>query len=92
MEEFRKGWVNAICLPDNLADMAFDLTAFVSIPALLTSFWVSLPLPSFFRLGVLGVLVVSGVVLCYLRQVLPEVENVLLLRISLVALGVILGL
>jgi hypothetical protein len=38
LEEFKKGWVNAIALPDNLADLAFDLTASLTIPALFSSF------------------------------------------------------
>lgn len=92
LEEFKKGWVDAIALPDNLADMAFDITASVAIPALLTSCWVSLPLPGFIRLGVLGVLAIAGVLLCYLRQAVPEVDEELSLRVGLAALGVLLGL
>ncbi|MFN6565436.1 MAG: hypothetical protein RMY28_037325 [Nostoc sp. ChiSLP01] len=92
LEEFKKGWINAIAMPDCVADMAFVVTAFVTIPALLTSCWVSFPLPSFVRLGVLGVLAITGAVLCYLRQAVPEVDEELTFRACLVVLGVILGL
>lgn len=92
LEEFREGWINAIALPDNLADMAFDITASVAIPAFLTSCWVSLPLPIFLRLGVLGVLAIAGAVLCYLRKAVPDVDEELSLRVGLAVLGVLLGL
>ncbi|HYX14681.1 MAG TPA: hypothetical protein VE944_09990 [Nostoc sp.] len=92
LDLFRRGWVDAIALPDNLPDLAFHLAAHITIPALFSSCWVSLPMPSFLRLLVLGVLAVAGAVLCYLRDLLPEVDKVLLFRVGLVALGVLLGL
>ncbi|MEH2188310.1 MAG: hypothetical protein V7K64_19380 [Nostoc sp.] len=91
LEEFKKGWMDAIALPDNLADMAFDVTASVAIPALLTSCWVSLPLPSFIRWGVMVVVMLSGVIACYLRQTIPETEPILLIRFGLIFVGVLLG-
>ncbi|MCL6753485.1 hypothetical protein KBT16_21940 [Nostoc sp. CCCryo 231-06] len=92
LEEFKKGWSNAIALPDNLADLAYELASTVAIPALLSSCWVSIPFPGFIRLGVLGVLAIAGIVTLYLRQAVPEVKDILLLRASLVAVGVLLGI
>ncbi|MCC5620679.1 hypothetical protein [Nostoc sp. CHAB 5715] len=92
LEEFKHGWRNAIALPDNLPDLAYTLASTVAIPALLSSCWVSIPIPGFIRLGVLGVLVMAGIVVMYLRQVVPEVKDILLLRVGLVAVGVLLGI
>ncbi|MEH2005893.1 hypothetical protein [Nostoc sp.] len=92
LEIFKKGWVSAIVLPDNLPDLTYTLVSTVAIPALLSSCWVSIPIPGFIRLGVLGALVMAGVVVMYLRRVVPEVKDVLLLRVGLVAVGVLLGI
>ncbi|MEH1849267.1 MAG: hypothetical protein V7L25_30935 [Nostoc sp.] len=92
LEEFKKGWISAIALPDNLPDLAYTLASSVAIPALLSSCWVSIPIPGFIRLGVLGMLVMAGVFVMYLRQVVPEVKDILLLRVGLVAVGVLLGI
>ncbi|WP_445626440.1 hypothetical protein [Nostoc sp. DSM 114167] len=92
LEEFKKGWVNAIALPDNLPDLAYSLVSSVAIPALLSSCWVSVPMPGFIRLGVLGLLAIAGIVILYLRQAVPEVKDILLLRVGLVAVGVLLGI
>ncbi|PHJ56041.1 hypothetical protein VF14_31025 [Nostoc linckia z18] len=92
LEEFKKGWINAIALPDNIPDLAYELTSTVAIPALLSSCWVTLPLPGFVRLGVWGVLAVSGIMVFYIHQAIPEVKDFLLLRVGLIAVGVLLGL
>lgn len=92
LEEFKKGWIDAIAFPDNLPDLAYELASTVAIPALLSSCWVSIPLPGFVRLGVLAVLAISGVMAIYLRQALPEVKDILLLRLGLIAVGVLLGI
>ena len=92
LEEFKKGWINAIALPDNLPDMAFELTSYVAIPALFSSCWVSLPIATFMRLGLMGLLSIAGVCLLYMRQAVPEVKDVLLLRVGLIAIGVLIGL
>lgn len=92
LEEFKKGWISAIALPDNLPEMAYTLTSTVAIPALLSSCWVSIPIPGFIRLGVLGVLAIAGIIALYLRQAVPEVKDILLLRVGLVAVGVLLGI
>ncbi|RCJ37631.1 hypothetical protein A6769_12070 [Nostoc punctiforme NIES-2108] len=92
LEEFKKGWIQAIALPDNLPDLAYTLASTVAIPALLSSCWVSIPIPSFIRLGVLGILAIAGIVVMYLRQAVPEVKDILLLRVGLVAVGVLLGI
>lgn len=92
LEEFRKGWINAIALPDNFPDLAFDLTNCVTIPALLTSCWSTIPFPEFIRLGVFAVLVIASACLLYLRQLVPEVKDLLLLRAGLIAVGVLMGL
>ncbi|MDZ8135174.1 MAG: hypothetical protein RM049_07695 [Nostoc sp. DedQUE04] len=92
LEEFKKGWRDAIALPDNLPDLVYSLTSTVAIPALLSSCWVSIPFPGFIRLGVLGVLAIAGIVVLYLRQAVPEVKDILLLRVGLIAVGVLLGI
>lgn len=92
LEAFKQGWVNAIALPDNFIDLAFDLTANISVPAMLTSFWVNFPLPEFVRLGVLTALIIGLGCVAYLRQVVPEVKDALLIRLGVVAVGVLLGL
>jgi hypothetical protein len=92
LDEFKKGWVNVVCLPDNLPDMVFDLTSCVAIPALFSSCWVSLPIPSFMRLGLVGLLSIAGISLLYMRQAVPEIKDVLLLRVGLIAIGVLVGL
>ncbi|MBD2243233.1 hypothetical protein [Nostoc sp. FACHB-888] len=92
LEEFKKGWRNAIALPDNLPDLAYTLASTVAIPALLSSCWVSIPMPGFIRLGVVGILAIAGIVVMYLRQAVPEVKDILLLRVGLVAAGVLLGI
>lgn len=91
LEEFKKGWRNAIAFPDNLPDLAFDLASWVAIPAMFMSYWVSLPIPGFIRWGVIGTLALSGVIACYLRQAIPEIGNILWVRLGLVALGLVLG-
>lgn len=91
LEEFKKGWINAITFADNIPDLAYDLASTVAIPALFSSLWVTLPLPGFIRLGVLAVLAVSGVMAVYLHQAVPEVKDVLLLRVGLIAVGVLIG-
>jgi hypothetical protein len=92
LEEFKKGWVNAIALPDNFTDLAFDLTASLTIPALFSSCWANLPLPCFLQLAVIGALIVNGAIACYLYKAVPEIQSILLIRVGLVALGVALGL
>lgn len=92
LEEFRKGWINAIAFPDNLPDLAFDLTGCIVIPALFSSCWVSLPIPGFIRVGLIGLLSIAGVCVLYVRQAVPEVRDILLLRVGLVAIGVLIGL
>ncbi|MDZ8096407.1 MAG: hypothetical protein RMZ42_31390 [Nostoc sp. DedQUE05] len=92
LEEFKKGWIKAIALPDNLPDMAFELTSCVAIPALFSSCWVNLPIPTFMRLGLVGLLSVAGISLLYVRQAVPEVKDALLLRVGLIAIGVLIGL
>lgn len=92
LEEFKKGWINAIALPNNFTDLAFDITACITIPALISSCWVSISLPDFLRLGFLVILIIVSGCLLYLHQAIPEVKDVLLMRVGLVAVGVILGI
>lgn len=92
LEEFRKGWIKAIAFPDNLPDLLYTLASTISIPALFSSCWVNIPFPGFMRLGVVVVLAIAGVIVLYLRQAVPEVKDILLLRVGLVAVGVLLGI
>jgi len=91
LEQFRRGWVNAIALPDNPTDLLFNITASIAIPALVSSLWVSLPLPGFVRTLGLVTVVIAALVLWQLLAI-PEVRGMLIFRLALVTLGVILGL
>ncbi len=91
LEEFKRGWINAIALPDNLTDLVFDITASVTIPALVTSVWASFPIPGFLRVG--GLIAV-GIAVLVLWQMLgiTELKNCLTFRLILVTVGVAMGL
>ncbi|OUL33115.1 hypothetical protein BV372_17365 [Nostoc sp. T09] len=91
LEQFRRGWVNAIALPDNFTDLLFDITASITIPALVTSCWVTLPLPTFMRLGG-AILAVVMVLLLWQMLAIPEVQSILAFRLALITVGVVLGL
>lgn len=91
LELFRQGWQDAIALPDNLPDLLFDVTASITIPALVSSCWVNLPLPSFIRVGSA---IAAGVFALLLWQLLaiPEVQRILAFRLALLTVGALLGL
>jgi len=91
LEEFKKGWINAIALPNNPTDLIFDITASVTIPALISSCWVSLPIPNFLRIGALIALGISALVMWEMLAI-AEVRNYLILRLILVGVGVAVGL
>ena len=91
MEDFRRGWVNALALPDNFTDLIYDICLTLSIPALVSSAFHNLPLPLFIRWGMIGVLIVCTLTIWHLLEI-PEVRGMLVFRLILVAVGVILGL
>lgn len=91
LEEFKKGWIEAIALPDNPSDLIFDVTASVTIPALVSSCWVSLPIPNFLRIGALIALGVSALVMWQMLAI-TEIRGYLTFRLVLVLLGVVVGL
>ena len=91
MEAFRRGWVNVIALPDTLPDLLFDLTCSLAIPALFCSAWGSLKLPGFIQFGGVVAVVIAVVVVWHLLGI-NEVRELLLIRLVLVAVGVMLGL
>ena len=91
MEDFRRGWVNVITLPDNLTDLIYDICLTLIIPALVSSAWNNLPIPLFIRWGMIGVLIVSALTIWHLLEI-PEIREMLIFRLVLVAVGVILGL
>ncbi len=88
---FKRGWENAIALPDNLVDLLFDITTSIAVPALISSCWASLPLPGFVRTLGLVAVVITALVLWQLLAI-PSVRGMLIFRLALFALGVILGL
>jgi hypothetical protein len=88
---FKRGWENALALPDNLTDLLFDITASIAVPALIASCWSSLPMPYFIRVGGVVAVAVAGLFLWQLLE-LPAVRGILIFRLALVTLGVILGL
>lgn len=91
LEEFKRGWVNAIALPDNLTDLIFDITTSITIPALVSSCWASLPIPSFIRVG--GLIAVGVAVLALWQMLaITEIKNYLIFRLTLVTVGVVIGL
>ena len=91
MEDFRRGWMNAIALPDNFTDLIYDVCLTLSVPALVSSAWNNLPIPLFIRWGMIGVLAVSALTVWHLLGI-PEVRGMLVFRLVLVAVGVMLGL
>ncbi len=91
MEDFRRGWMNALALPGNLSDLIYDLCLTLTIPALVSSAWSHLPLPLFIRWGVIGVLIVGTLTIWHLLE-MEEVRGMLVFRLVLVAVGVVLGL
>ncbi|WGV25684.1 hypothetical protein [Halotia branconii] len=91
MEEFKKGWINAIALPDNPTDLVFEITAYITIPALITSCWASFPIPGFLRVGALIAVGVSVLVLWQMLAI-TEIKNYLTFRLILIAVGAAMGL
>lgn len=91
LEQFRRGWVNALALPDNLSDLIYDVTCSLAIPALFCSAWGSLELPGFIQFGGVVTVVIAVVVVWHLLDI-KEVRELLLIRLALVAVGVMLGL
>ncbi|WP_413201316.1 hypothetical protein [Nostoc piscinale] len=91
LEEFKKGWINAIALPDNLSDLIFDITTSITIPALISSCWSSFPIPGFLRIGGLVALGVTALALWQMISI-AEIKDYLIFRLILAAVGVILGL
>ncbi|ALF52974.1 hypothetical protein ACX27_14665 [Nostoc piscinale CENA21] len=91
LEEFKRGWINAVALPDNLSDLIFDITTSITIPALISSCWSVLPLPGFIRVGGLLALAVSALVLWQMLS-FAEIRGILVFRLILVAVGVVVGL
>jgi len=89
MEAFKRGWGNAIALPDNLPDLLFDLTASIAIPTFISSCWTALPLPEFIRFALMGLVVVA---LGFWQVVaIAEIQEVLAFRLALIVIGVFLG-
>ena len=91
MEDFRRGWVNLIALPDNFTDLIYDLCLTLFIPALVSSAWNNLPIPLFIRWGMIGVLIVTALTIWHLLEI-SSVRGMLVFRLVLVAVGVFLGL
>jgi hypothetical protein len=91
LEEFKRGWINAIALPDNPTDLIFEITASVTIPALGTSCWVSFPIPDFLRIGGLIAIAILALVV-WQALAISEVRNYLIFRLILVGVGVAVGL
>ena len=91
MEDFRRGWVNALALPDNFTDLIYDICLTLTISALVSSAWNNLPLPGFIRWGMIGVLIVTALTIWHLLEI-PEVRGMLVFRLVLVGMGVMLGL
>ncbi|BAY94777.1 hypothetical protein [Tolypothrix sp. PCC 7601] len=91
IEEFRQGWINAIAIPGNLPDLVFDITASITIPALVSSCWASFPLPNFMRVGGAIAFVIMVLVLWQLLAI-PELQRILAFRLALATVGVVLGL
>lgn len=90
LELFRQGWQDAIALPDNLPDLIFDVTASITIPALVCSCWVNLPLPTFIRAAGAIAFVVAILVIWQMLAI-PEIQRIMAFRLALISLGVLLG-
>ncbi|MBD2360033.1 hypothetical protein H6G36_02265 [Anabaena minutissima FACHB-250] len=91
LEEFKRGWINAIALPDNPTDLVFDITTSITIPALVTSCWASFPIPGFLRIGGLIAIAILALVGWQMLNI-TEIRNYLIFRLILVTVGVVIGL
>lgn len=91
LEAFHQSWINAIALPDNLPDLIFDITSYITVPALVSSAWVTLPIPTFLKTGGIIAYLVFLLVLWQLLDI-PETRGVLMFRLTLAVIGVLLGL
>lgn len=91
IEIFRRGWQNAIALPDNWEDLIFDITSWVVVPALLTSCWTAFSIPNFLRVGAL-IAVGVGALVVWQMLAITEIKNHVIFRLILVTVGVIVGL
>lgn len=91
IKAFGLGWSNTLALPDNPTDLLFDVTASISIPALVSNCWISLPLPDFIRIGGVVAVIVAVLVLWQLLAI-KALRAVITFRLVLAILGVILGL
>lgn len=91
IDEFRRGWINAIALPNNPTDLIFDITAYITIPALISSCWAIFPIPGFLRVGGLIAVAVAALVIWQMLAII-EVRSYLIFRLILVTVGVVIGL
>ena len=91
MEDFRRGWVNALALPDNLGDLIYDICLTLSVPALVSSICNNLPIPLFIRWAMIGGMIVCTLTIWQLLEI-SEVRGTLVFRLVLVGMGVLLGL
>jgi hypothetical protein len=91
LEIFRQGWINQIALPDNLPDLLFDITSCVTVPALVSSAWVTLPIPMFLKTSGIIAVLIALLTLWQLSDI-PELRTVLIFRLVLAFVGVMIGL
>ena len=91
VEKFKQGSFKAISLPDNLADLIFDVTASITIPALISSCLDNFQFPGFIHLGGFLFVIVTVLFIWHLLA-FAEIRSILILRIVLIAIGVFLGL
>lgn len=90
LDQFRQGWQDAIALPDNIPDLLFDVTASITIPALISSCWSNLPLPGFIHAAGAIALGVAALV-CWQMLTIPEVQKILAFRLAMMTLGIFIG-
>ncbi|MBH8561663.1 hypothetical protein I8748_05625 [Nostoc sp. CENA67] len=91
LEQFKKGWINAIVFPDNPADLVFDVTTSITIPALISSCWASFPILQFLKVGALIAIGIAALGVWHLLAI-PELKDCLMFRLILVTVGVVIGL
>jgi hypothetical protein len=92
LEDFRAHWLDVLAPPDNLYDLVFDSLGTITITAFITSFSLFIPLPDFIRVIGWIAIIILVLLLVQMLHYIPEIRAIMSFRLSLVAIGVILGL
>lgn len=91
-EIFKERWLEVITPADNLGDLIFDSLWTISLSSFITSTALFFPIPKFLQtIGWIFIVIMLFFVWQILRDI-PESRGLISFRLSLVAIGVLLGL